>query len=176
MNVYTLYIHLIITSDHGYVPLVVSTYRSFPHSWLITGFVIRVTRQVSLVVHVAQSLVFCVVFCYYYLSLYLFLLTILHCLDLVSPWVFSNFFKTTRPGCKMQKSFFYLNFKPLKSFLCVGGIRIFENTKKKNYIQIVCSTYGKKHTVLLLFGSAILWSSDHLYSCIKHYFSIFNGT
>ena len=55
---------------------------SFPHSWLTTGFVIRVTRRVTLVdrelltlpehmssppvfsrVRVARSLVFCVVFC-----------------------------------------------------------------------------------------------------------------
>jgi hypothetical protein len=32
-----------------YVPLVVSTSRSFPHSWLITGFVTRLTRRLSLV-------------------------------------------------------------------------------------------------------------------------------
>ena len=67
-----------ITNDHRYVPLVVSTCRSFSRSWLIT----RVTRQVSLVeqelstllehlsslpvfreVNVARSLVFCVMFC-----------------------------------------------------------------------------------------------------------------
>ena len=34
-----------VTNDHRYVPLVVSTCRSFSRSWLIT----RVTRQVSLV-------------------------------------------------------------------------------------------------------------------------------
>jgi hypothetical protein len=33
-------------SDHGYVTLVVNTSRSFPHSWLITGFVTRLTRRV----------------------------------------------------------------------------------------------------------------------------------
>jgi len=38
-----------VTNDHGYVPLVVSTSRSFPHSWLITGFVTRLTRQMPLV-------------------------------------------------------------------------------------------------------------------------------
>ena len=67
-----------VTNDHRYVPLVVSTCRFFSRSWLIT----RVTRQVSLVdqelptllehlsslpvfreVHVARSLVFCVMFC-----------------------------------------------------------------------------------------------------------------
>ena len=31
------------------VPLVVNTSRSFPHSWLITGFVTRLTRRVPLV-------------------------------------------------------------------------------------------------------------------------------
>ena len=36
-----------VTNDHGYVPFVVITIRSFPHSWLITGFVTRVTRWVS---------------------------------------------------------------------------------------------------------------------------------
>ena len=38
-----------ITNDHGYVPLVVNTSRFFPHSRLITGFVTRLTRRVSLV-------------------------------------------------------------------------------------------------------------------------------
>jgi len=40
-----------VTNDHGYVPLVVNTVtsRSFPHSLLITGFVTRLTQQVSLV-------------------------------------------------------------------------------------------------------------------------------
>jgi hypothetical protein len=32
-------------------PLVLNTSRSFPHSWLITGFVTRLTRRVSLVEH-----------------------------------------------------------------------------------------------------------------------------
>ena len=36
-------------NDHGYVPLVVSTSRSFPHSRLITVFVTRLTRRVPLV-------------------------------------------------------------------------------------------------------------------------------
>ena len=38
-----------ITNDHGYVPLVVNTSQSFPHLWIITGFVTRLTRQVPLV-------------------------------------------------------------------------------------------------------------------------------
>ena len=41
--------NICVTNDHGYVPLVVSTSRSFPRSWLITGFVTRLTRRVSLV-------------------------------------------------------------------------------------------------------------------------------
>jgi hypothetical protein len=37
-----------MTNDHGYVPLVVNTSRSFPHSRLITGFVTRLTQRVPL--------------------------------------------------------------------------------------------------------------------------------
>ena len=35
--------------DHGYVPFVVNTFRSFPYPWGIIGFVTRLTRWVSLV-------------------------------------------------------------------------------------------------------------------------------
>ena len=35
--------------DHRYVPFVVITIRSFPYSWLITGFVTRLTWRVPLV-------------------------------------------------------------------------------------------------------------------------------
>jgi hypothetical protein len=41
--------NICITNDHGYVPFVVSTSRSFPHSRLVTGFVTRLTRRVPLV-------------------------------------------------------------------------------------------------------------------------------
>jgi hypothetical protein len=70
-----------VTNNHGYVPLAVNTSRPFPHSWLITGFVTRLTRRVSLVeqklstipdnlssppifsgVHVTRSLGLCVCF------------------------------------------------------------------------------------------------------------------
>jgi hypothetical protein len=57
-----------VTKDPGYVPLVVNTSRSFSRSWLITGFVTRLTRRVSLVeqvfsgVHVTRSLVLYVCF------------------------------------------------------------------------------------------------------------------
>ena len=70
-----------LDNNPGYVPLVVNTSRSFPHSRLITGFVTRLTHRVPLVkqelltlpehlssppafggVHVARSLVLCVCF------------------------------------------------------------------------------------------------------------------
>jgi hypothetical protein len=40
--------NICVTNDHGYVPLVVSTSRSFPHSWFITGVVTRLIRRVPL--------------------------------------------------------------------------------------------------------------------------------
>jgi hypothetical protein len=43
------YWSICVTNDHGYVPLVVTTFRFFPHSRLITGFVSRLTCWVSLV-------------------------------------------------------------------------------------------------------------------------------
>ena len=74
--------NICVTNDHGYVPLFVSISRSFPQSWLITGFITRLTRQVSQVeqhlptlpeylsspsgfgeVPVTRSLVLCVLFC-----------------------------------------------------------------------------------------------------------------
>jgi hypothetical protein len=42
--------NICVTNDHGYVPLVVNTSRSFLHSWLVTGFLPRLIRCVSLVV------------------------------------------------------------------------------------------------------------------------------
>jgi hypothetical protein len=41
--------NICVTNDHGYVPLVASNSRSFPRSWLIPGFLTRLTRRVSLV-------------------------------------------------------------------------------------------------------------------------------
>ena len=42
--------NICVTNDHGYAPLVVvNTSRSFPHSWLVNGFVTRLTRRVPLV-------------------------------------------------------------------------------------------------------------------------------
>ena len=40
---------LCVTNDHEYVPFVGNTFQSFPHSWLITDFVTRLTRLVPLV-------------------------------------------------------------------------------------------------------------------------------
>ena len=48
--------NICVTNDHRYVPLVVSTSRSFPHSWPITWFVTRVTRWVPLVEQVLLTL------------------------------------------------------------------------------------------------------------------------
>ena len=48
--------NICVTNDHGYVPLVVSTSRSFPHSRLITGFVTRLTLWVRLVEQESLSL------------------------------------------------------------------------------------------------------------------------
>jgi hypothetical protein len=41
--------NICVANDIGYIPLVVNTLRSFPHSRLITGFVTRSTRRVPLV-------------------------------------------------------------------------------------------------------------------------------
>jgi hypothetical protein len=40
--------HICVTNDHGYASRVVNVSRSFPHSWLITGFAISVARRVLL--------------------------------------------------------------------------------------------------------------------------------
>jgi hypothetical protein len=108
-------LNICVTKDHGYVPLVVNTSRSFPHSWLITGFVTRLTLRVPLVeqelptltenlsspsvfsgVRVTRSLVLCVRFVDRYLSFWSFILWPLCCLSffdlriLIIPLVSSN--------------------------------------------------------------------------------------
>jgi len=40
--------NICVTNDQGYVPLFLNTSLFFPHSWLITGFVTRLTRRVPL--------------------------------------------------------------------------------------------------------------------------------
>jgi len=98
------------------IPLVVNTFRSFPHSWLITGFVTRVTWQVPLLVeqtlptlpehlsspqvfsgfHVTGSLVLCEMFCrslFVVLSVFFWPLCCLSFFDLqiqITPLVSSN--------------------------------------------------------------------------------------
>jgi hypothetical protein len=93
-----------VTNDHGYVPLVVITYQSFPHSWVIIGFVTRLTRRVPLVeqevptllehlnslpvfsgVRVTRSLVLCVCFVDRYLSY--FPVSFCHCVVCSSIYV-----------------------------------------------------------------------------------------
>jgi hypothetical protein len=41
--------NICVTNDHGYVPLVLNTSRSYSHSWLINWFVTRLTLWVPLV-------------------------------------------------------------------------------------------------------------------------------
>jgi hypothetical protein len=43
------HLNICVTNVHGYIPLVANTSRFFPHSWLITWFVTRLTRQELLV-------------------------------------------------------------------------------------------------------------------------------
>ena len=114
--------NICVTYDHGYVPLVVNTSRSFPHARLITGFVTKLTRRVSLVeqeqlflpehlsslpvfsvVRVTRSFIFCVCFvdrCLYLLSCFFWPLCCLFFFDvriLIIPLVSSN------SSCKRQK-------------------------------------------------------------------------
>jgi hypothetical protein len=103
---------LFVKSNHGYVPLVVNTSRSFPHSWLITGFETWLTRREPLVeqelptlsehlslppvysgVRVTRSIVLCVCFVDRCLSFCTFFFWPLCCLFLFdlrvlnTPWV-----------------------------------------------------------------------------------------
>jgi hypothetical protein len=80
--------NICVTNDHRSVPFVVNTILPFPHSWLTTRYLTRVTWQVLLVVqelltipeftpvfcvvHVAQLLVFCEVFCRSFCLFFLF--------------------------------------------------------------------------------------------------------
>ena len=104
--------NICVTKDHGYVPLVANTTRSFPRSWLITGFVTTLTRQVPLVeqelltlpehqssplvfsgVRVTRSLVLCVCFVDRCLFFFFWPLCCLFLFDiriLITPLVSSN--------------------------------------------------------------------------------------
>ena len=112
---------LCVKHDHAYVPLVINTFRSFPHSWIITGFLSRLTRRVSLVeeelltfpehlssapvfiaVRVTRSLALCVCFVERCLSCCLFFLWPLCCLSfdlriLITPLISSNSSCNYRP-------------------------------------------------------------------------------
>ena len=100
--------NICVTNDHGYVPLVVSSFRSFPHSRLITRFVTRLTRRVPLVeeellltlpehlslppdfsgVRVTRSLLLCVCFVDRYLSfLYFFFDHCVVCPSIYEFWL-----------------------------------------------------------------------------------------
>ena len=99
--------NICVTNDHGYVPLVVNTSRSFPHSWLITRFVTRLTWRMPLVEqelspfrstwvhprflmgfnHVTLSLVLCVCFVDRCLSFLYFLFWPLCCLFFLDLWI-----------------------------------------------------------------------------------------
>jgi len=121
---------------HGYVSLVVSTSRSFPHSWLITGFITRLTRRVPLVeqelltlpdhpssspvfngVRVTRSLVLCVWFCRSLFVLLYFFCWPLYCLFffdiriLITPLVSSN---SSYISANWNRIFNLLNFSPLQ--------------------------------------------------------------
>ena len=48
--------YICVTNDQGYFPLVATTSRSFPHSWLITGFVTRLIWRVPLVEEELETL------------------------------------------------------------------------------------------------------------------------
>jgi len=118
--------NICVTYDHGYIPPCHIHFQvlSFPHSWLITRFVTRVTRWVPLVeqelltlqehpsspldfsgVRVTRSVVFCEVFCTSLFILLSFFFWPLHCLYLffylwimISPLVSSNSFYYS-PNC-----------------------------------------------------------------------------
>ena len=94
--------NICVTNDHGYVPLVAMTSRSFPYSRLITGFVTRLTRRVPLVeqelptlpehlslspvfsgVRVTRSLVLCICFVDRCLSFFFSLLCCLFFFDIL---------------------------------------------------------------------------------------------
>ena len=93
------------TNDHGYVPFVGLAIKSFPHSWLITGCVTRVTWWMPHVeqdlftlpehlsslpvlsgVHVARSLVFCVMF---FISLFIWNILVVLFLLIIAVYVWS---------------------------------------------------------------------------------------
>ena len=108
--------NICVTNDHGYIPLIVNTFRSFPHSRLITGFVTILTRRVPIVqqelltlpehlssplvfsgVHVTRSLVWCVCFVDRCLSFVLFLLAIV--LSVLLRYADYDYLPVLSPNC-----------------------------------------------------------------------------
>ena len=94
------------TNNHGYVPLVVSIIPSFPLLWLITCFLLRITRRVRLVKqelyiipehsssptfvsgdHFALILIFCVIFCRLFFACSPFFYSPFHCISLFDLWL-----------------------------------------------------------------------------------------
>jgi hypothetical protein len=112
--------NICVTNVQWYVPLEVSTSRSFPYSWLITWFVTRITRRVLLLdqelitlpehlsstpvysgVRVTRSLVLYVCFVDFCLSLCNIFIWLLCCLSffdirlLITPLISSNSYITS---------------------------------------------------------------------------------
>ena len=102
--------NICVTNDHIYVPLVASTSRSFSHSWLIIGFVTRLTRQLPLVkqelltlperpsstpyfsrIPATRSLVLCVCFVDHCLSFCTFFLYFILVLSVLLQYTDSNY-------------------------------------------------------------------------------------
>jgi hypothetical protein len=87
--------NICVTNYHGYVvPLVVKTSRSFPHSWLITRFVTRLTRWVPRVAHELFTLpelfsIQCAFFCHSIDCL-------IHLININSIAIVSNVFLTIK--------------------------------------------------------------------------------
>ena len=96
-----------VTNDHGYVSFVIITTSSFPHSWLITGFVTKVNRMMphveqellilpghmnsSPVFSVARSSVFFVMFCRSLFALFLLVIVLSVLLFVASDYPFGIF-------------------------------------------------------------------------------------
>ena len=135
---------------------------AFPHWWLVTRFVIRVTRQGSLVVlevssipvlrgvRVAQSLVFCVVFFDHCSSFIPFLLTI------VCLFVFFLFFMTSSYPPLVSSIFFctvwYIYyFEILKFFIRLWNAP--KNTKGiKTITKRLKSYFLTKHKLFMTYS------------------------
>jgi hypothetical protein len=115
--------NMCVTNDHGYVPLVVSTSRSFPHSWLITGFVTRLTRRVPLVEHelltLPEHMSSPPVFCWFRVtrSLVLFVYFVDRCLS------FRTFFFGRCVVCSSSIYGLWLPFCYLQTLLTYFGIQ-----------------------------------------------------